>query len=188
MSGKQTDNSQLEEKILLRINSIEKIDKQEIKVLECYSGDGVIWDMVRQRTSKTIKVLRIDVKTDKVGIYLKGDNLKFIASMNLDHFDIIDLDAYGQPFEQLEIVFGKKYAGIVHVTWIMSGTFTARFPVKMMPYLNVTKAMYKKCPTLFSKDAFNNILSYLAFNGVKKIEAVKIDKKHYFWFSMAKAA
>ena len=73
-----TDNSYLEEKVQLRLDTVNLINKDEIFVLECYAGDGYIWSEVRLRTKKEIKVLRIDQKPDNKVVYLKGSNMKFI--------------------------------------------------------------------------------------------------------------
>ena len=53
----QTDNSYLEEKVQLRLDTVNMIDKDVISVLECYAGDGYIWSEVRLHTKKEIKVL-----------------------------------------------------------------------------------------------------------------------------------
>lgn len=179
------DNSHLEEKILLRLNSLEKIDKPEIKVLECFGGDGVVWGTLQKRTDKKIQTLRIDLKGDRKGVYLQGDNLKFLLTLDLTGFDIIDLDAYGMPIDQLEILFQRKYSGVVHVTWIMSGAFGSRFPRAMMEKLGLYN-IYKKVPTLLSKNPIPLMHRYFLSNGIRAIQTVDLDKKHYFWFSTKK--
>lgn len=121
----QTDNSCLEEKIILRLNSLEKIAKDTVNVLECFGGDGVIWGEVKQRTTKKINTLRIDLKEDKKGIYLKGNNLKYLASLDLKTFDIVDLDAYGSPFQQLQIIF-KPGRGALHIYTVRDGNDKSR--------------------------------------------------------------
>ena len=144
----QTDNSYLAEKVQLRIESLPK--KEVVTVLECFAGDGLIWKEVKRITKRNIKILRIDQKDDKKGIYLKGDNLKFLQSIDLDRFDIVDLDAYGSPFTQLlEIIHAKQFKGIVHCTFIQSmfGALNKR----MLFDLGYTKAMIEKIPSLFNK-------------------------------------
>lgn len=178
----QTDNSFLEEKIQLRLNSIEKMESP-IRILECFTGDGVIWDAVRQRTDKEIKILRIDIKPDRKGLYLIGDNKKFLSGFDLTTFNIIDLDAYGSPFEQLEIIFKKKYSGVIHCTFIRSGMGGMNHD--LLEYCGYTKRMIKKCPTLIMKGGFELFCQYLANNGVPRLQVISIDRKHYFWFTTA---
>lgn len=177
----QTDNSFLEEKVFLRLNSIEQIEKEEINVLECFGGDGIIWNQVQKKTKKKINTLRIDVKTDKRGIYLQGNNLKYLRSFPLFGFDIIDLDAYGSPFQQLQMVLNRHYKGIVHCTFIQSGMVMLNHD--LLEAVGYTRAMVKKCPTLFTKVGFEKICQYLAQNGVQRIQTISIDRKHYFWFN-----
>jgi hypothetical protein len=177
----QTDNSCLEEKILLRLNSIETIpEKDFINVLECFRGDGVIWSEVAARTPRKIRTLRIDLKNDKKGVYLQGNNLKYLGSMPLNGFDIIDLDAYGSPFNQLQIVFKRGYRGVVHCTFIQSGMGGVNH--ELLEFIGYSKKMVSKCPTLFSKNAFQKMCDYLQLHGIKTLQAVNIDRKHYFWF------
>lgn len=176
----QTDNSYLEEKVQLRLDTVNLIDKDVISVLECYAGDGYIWSEVRLRTKKEIKVLRIDQKPDKKGVYLKGSNMKFIKSMDFSKFDIVDLDAYGIPFEQLEVVFEKQFKGYVHVTAIQS--VMGALPYGLLEANGIPARMYKKTPILFSKHGLQKLSNYLQQHGVEKITGFFIEKKNYFWF------
>ncbi len=179
----QTDNSCLEEKVILRLNSLSEINKPTISVLECFGGDGIIWGKVKERTEKKINVLRIDVKPDKVGVYLHGNNLKYLATIDLSGFDIIDLDAYGSPFQQLEIVFRRAYKGLIHCTFIQTGMGMINHD--LLEEVGYTKAMVRKCPTLFTRKGFEVVCQYLIKNGINHIQAINIDRKHYFWFKKA---
>ena len=180
----QTDNSHLDEKVFLRLESLPK--KEVVRVLECFAGDGVIWKAVKQQTKQPIRILRIDEKTDKKGIYLKGNNLKFMMSMDLAAFDIIDLDAYGSPFKQLEILFQQRYKGIVHVTNCKQGN--ARIHYALLKELGYTESMIKKCPSLFEKKQNDTIFKWLYRRGVKKVKGFfftdSFGTKRYFWFKM----
>lgn len=155
-SNKKTDNSFTEEKVLLRLETVNLIDKQEINVLEAYAGDGVIWKKVQEQTKKNINILKIEMKGNKKGVYLKGDNSKFLPLFDFSKYDIIDLDAYGVPFNQLEVVFLKKFNGFVHVTYIQSGMGT--LPNGMLIKLGYTKEMISKCRTLFSKNGLQKMV------------------------------
>lgn len=178
---KQTDNSYLEGKVQLRLDSLQHIKKDRVTVLEAFGGDGVIWSLVKQRTEKKISILRIDKKPDKKGVYLRGDNLKFLKSIDLSSFDIIDLDAYGSPYNQLEIVFRRRYKGIVHCTYIQTGM--GQINKKLLERLGYTSRMVEKCPTLFSRQPFQKMLDYLSLNQVKEIRNVSAtDRKNYFYF------
>ena len=81
MSRVQTDNSHLREKIQLRLDNLP--DKKEIKVLDMFSGDNLIWDRIKKESGKKINVLRIEKKsTASGGLYLRGDNRKYNIDCN----------------------------------------------------------------------------------------------------------
>jgi hypothetical protein len=180
MSKHQTDNSYLAEKISLRIESLCKFGKEDINVLECFAGDGYIWEACKKNSTKKINVLRIDKKEDKKGIYLKGDNQKFISAINLSNFNIIDLDAYGSPFTMLEYIFKSNYKGCIHCTYINS--VIGRINNKMLNILGFSNQMIKKCPTLFSKHPLEKMLFYLNKRGVEDITGYFMERKNYFYF------
>lgn len=179
---KQTDNSYTDEKVKLRVDSLLLIDKEEINVLEAYAGDGVIWKLVQQQTDKKINILKIDMKENKKGVYLKGNNEKFLPLFDFSNYDIIDLDAYGVPFNQLEVVFLKKFKGVVHCTFIQSGM--GGLPNGMLFKLGYTKEMLKKIRTIFSKNGLLKMQQYLAFNDVKETYGYYFYRKNYFYFKL----
>jgi uncharacterized protein with WD repeat len=181
MSKVQTDNSYLEEKIILRMETLSNINKDKVVVLDCYSGEGLIWDEIIKRSSKKINVLRIDAKKDKKGIYLKGENMKFIKSLNLNDFDIVDLDAYGMPYFQLIELFKQKYKGFIHVTFIQS--VMGNLPNSFLFNLGYTKKMVEKCRTLFSKNGMEKMLRFLSIYGIKEVTGYFFDRKNYFYFN-----
>jgi len=181
-TNKKTDNSFIEEKVLLRLETINKINKNKITILEAYAGSGVIWNEVKKRTPKDIDILKIELKNDKKGVYLKGDNSKFIPLFDYSIYDIIDFDAYGVPYFQLKTIFLKGFKGFVHVTFIQSGM--GRLPNGMLEELGYTKNMLRKCSTLFSKNGMDKMEQYLSLHGVKNIIGYFIDRKNYFYFSI----
>jgi hypothetical protein len=177
----QTDNDaqMFEVKIELRERLIQ--DKEEYKILEAFAGDGILWDTIRKKyPNKKFNVLRIDQKPGKKGVYLKGDNTKFISSMDLSKFDIIDLDAYGSPFLQLEIIFASNYKGPVICTFIQ--TMTGALNTGFLASLGYSKAMVKKCPSLFNIQGFDKMKAYLALKGVKSVLYFSQSRKNYFSF------
>lgn len=92
-----------------------------VRVLDCYHGDGDIWDAVARVHPHAVEVvgIEIDRKRAKPGV-LTGDNRRVLASMNLSRFDMIDLDAWGTPWEQLRQVSRSNFQGTVAVTWILT--------------------------------------------------------------------
>ena len=182
----KTDNSELEAKVLLRLESLDDVAESPVRVLECYGGNGIIWEEVKSRTQRQIEILRIEKQSDRKGVYLKGDNLKFLGSIDFSDFDIVDLDAYGIPFAQLKIIFEKRFQGIVHVTAIQSAM--RPLPTGLLTESGYSKEMLKKCRTLFYKSGDDQLLGYLAKKGISKIRRYKSGRKNYFWFYLLQSA
>src|SRR5688572_25502525 len=96
-TSKKTNNSYLADKVALRVAHMPKAG--EVRVLDCYAGQGVIWRAVERLTGREIKVLGIDVnKPDELsGFRMPGDNRAYLEIIDLSRFDVVDLDAYGIP-------------------------------------------------------------------------------------------
>jgi len=84
----------------------------------------------------------------------------------LSDYDVIDLDAYGIPFEQLDIIFKSNYKGIVFYTFITVGF--GQINNKLLNKLGFTNNMLSKIKTLFNSNAFDKFIGYLYLNGIKK--------------------
>ena len=168
----KTDNSHLREKILLRQETV----KDGYNVLDCFAGTGLIWSNVKGSFS----VVSIEKEKGKNKLALCGDNVKFLKMMDLSKYHIIDLDAYGIPFAQLEVIFQKRYKGIVHVTAIQTGT--GKLPNGLLEKLGYTKKMIEKISTLFNADGFGKLKKYLYLRGVKQITGYQVGRKNYFYF------
>lgn len=63
---KKTDNSFERDKIDLRINHL---PTGEVRVLDCYTGYGLIWKGVKHLTGRDIKTLPIDIRDDDIGFH-----------------------------------------------------------------------------------------------------------------------
>jgi len=176
------DPSAYEKKIQLRLNSLERVNGGSARVLECFGGEGLLWNEVKKRSDKNIQVFSIDQKDYRKFQY-KGDSLKVLPSLDLSRFQIIDLDSYGIPFSHMEVLFRKRYTGIVHITCIQSGM--GNLPNGLLESVGYTQGMMKKCRTLLSKDGGGKFKSWLANNGVKKIECLTLERKNYFWFELS---
>ena len=172
------DLSLIEKKIELRVMSLP--DKDVVTVLEAFGGEGVLWREVKKRTSKTINILSIDVvKYKKVN--LQGNNLKFLKTLDLSKFDIIDLDSYGSPSDQLDVLQKRGYKGIVHCTFIQS--MLGRINTNILEACGYSKQMVDKCPTLFGKNGVSKILQYVnKLFGTTEVKIVSFGKKNYFYF------
>ena len=111
-----------------------------------------------------------------------GDNLKVMTSLDLKKFDIIDLDAYDIPFNQLQECFKQGFKGYIHITAIQSGM--GSLPHQMLSKIGYSKKMVQNIPTLFSHKGIEKLKNYLYLSGVQSIEGYFIDRKNYFYFKI----
>lgn len=175
----KTNNSHLEMKVNLRLNNLP--EKDNLCVLDAYAGKGLIWNTVKKRTAKKIKVLQVD-RVDHPNVDIATDNLKVLSGINLSRFDIIDLDAYGCPFAQLQILFNHNYVGKVFVTYIQ--THQGRLPNGILKQSGFTMEMINKSITLFAKNPMAVMEQYLANNGIFSYSIKYVDRKHYMCFDV----
>lgn len=167
----------LQGKINLRIESIGHL--KEVTVLELFGGEGVLWGEVKKRTGKKIEILSID-KNKYNRLQLQGDNIKFIDSLDLSIFNVIDIDAWGSPYKQLDMILNRRYNGIVHCTFIQ--TMMGSLSKDMLISLGYTKEMINKIPSIFNKNGIDKFTQYLANKGIKEINIISKDRKNYLWF------
>jgi hypothetical protein len=158
-----TDNSLLGAKVALRIKHL---PGGPVKVLDAFGGYGVVWQEVAAQTKRT-DIYRVGIDKEKRLGCVHGDNRKWLKGMTLSLFDVIDLDAYGMPFDQIEILFKRKFKGVVFFTFIQAGL--RQVVGKLLRANGITKEMEKKCDTLFGQIGWQLWLDYLANNGVKKV-------------------
>lgn len=182
MSSRQTDNDEtgFGYKVKLRAHSISKL--KNVKVLDCFAGHGWVWQSVKSLSSANINVTPLDKRDDKTAVYLKGDNLKFIKSMDLSKFDVIDLDAFGTPVKEIQALIDKNFKGIVHVTFIQS--VLGSLPRLMLTDLGYTKTMIDKCPTLFYKNGFEKLCKWLKVKGLRDILYIQLKRKTYLYCNL----
>lgn len=180
----KTDNSFFETKVKLRIDNLPA--DGDIVVLDCFSGSGKIWNRIKQELqNRNISVLGIDQKNQS-GIYLRGDNRKFLESLDLSRFDVIDCDSYGVPYKQLKTLFRKQTRSdvIIFVTFIQS--IFGRLPCRMLSDIGYSPAMIRKCPSLFNRHGFAKFKLWLSLRGVEQIKHYSTGQKHYLCFETKK--
>jgi hypothetical protein len=180
----KTDNSFLETKIRLRIDNLPDDD---VHVLDCFSGSGRIWKRIKaELPDRDIQVLSIEKKRQG-GIYLQGDNVKFLSSIDLGQFNVIDLDAWGVPYRQLKTIFARQTRPgvVVFVTFCQS--IFGRLPFGLLRDIGYSAAMIRKCPTLFNRNGFSKFRLWLAMQGIEQIKSYNRGQKHYLCFQIKKS-
>jgi len=183
----KTDNTYFNDKVAQRLRHLPK--KKNILILDAFAGHGRIWrEIKRRRPDKKIKILKIEKKAKLNGIYLKGDNVKYLENMDLSKFDVIDLDGYGVPYRQLKIVLQKmnQMNCMVFVTFIQVQLNFGSLPKKMLKELGYSDQMQKKCPTLFKINVMQKMIKFLSLYGCRKIWLKSFHKYNYFCFKIKK--
>jgi hypothetical protein len=99
--GKKTNNAKIDAKIELR----QLIDCKELSVLECFCGSGEMFNAVWK---DAFHYEGIDIKKqDDLRITHQGDCALMLKKLNLEKFNVFDIDAYGSPYECLQIIVEK---------------------------------------------------------------------------------
>jgi hypothetical protein len=178
-TDKKTFNSYLADKVWLRARNI---PKGEVNVLDCFAGKGTIWRAVQLVTGREINTLPIDTTNSDGFFYLPGDNRSFLSIIDLSRFNVVDLDAYGIPYDQLKILFDRGYKGCVFVTFIQS--LYGQMNMGLLSDLGFSEEMVKNIPTLFRKSGWSYFCEWLALHGVKTIRVRGHQRKHYLFFKM----
>lgn len=98
------NSSNLSKKIELRQKAIKLSGKEFPWILDCYCGDGRLWS---QAYNKTRNYQGIDQKipnNKEMPSPIVGNNLDILKQIDLERYDIIDLDAYGGPLRQYGLI------------------------------------------------------------------------------------
>lgn len=111
-------------------------------------GTGALWREVERRTGRRFEIVGIDTR-DMGPQTLKGDNRKFLQSLDLSRFDVVDLDAYGFPSHQLATVTRRGFRGLIFYTAI--ATAQGRIPNDVLAAYGITADMARTAPTLCSR-------------------------------------
>lgn len=141
-------------------------DKKQIKVLDAFAGEGKIWNKI-SKSNNNILLTRIEKRK---GLHLENiecGNLYWMCRNDLTQFDVIDLDDYGWPYNQLCQVFEQKYKGVVFFTAINSGLGT--LPRDMLSDLFGSVEIARKCRTMFKKSGFDMFCKWLKKKGVNEV-------------------
>lgn len=167
------------DKVGLRL-SVLPLPVKDLMVLDAFAGKGTIWKNIQKKYAGKIKITKIDVEQKTEELLLLGDNLKYLWTLPLGRYDIIDLDAYGVACNQLKILFERKYKGTVFVTFIQ--THEGILPYFVLQEIGYSLAMIKKIPSLFCKNGTTKFLHWLQVRGVKHVQLRTCGRKTYLAF------
>lgn len=92
-------------KLELRNNVLREID--QASVLDCFCGRGAMW---RGAWSKALAYAGCDERSIERGDPPRFwcDNLTLLRSIDLNRFNVFDLDAYGSPWAQMVVLATRR--------------------------------------------------------------------------------
>lgn len=183
---KKTDNHYLADKVMMRIKNSPWPNNRPLKVLDCFGGKGAVWSSVKKISGKSVERTPIDKRIDLMQFHIHGDNSRILTELDLSDYDVIDLDAYGIPADQIDIVINSNFNGVVFVTAIQ--TMHGGLPHKIIDDLKFPESIKESAPSLVARRGWDYLKEWLFLMGVKKIIHRSKNRKHYFCFTVNDAA
>jgi hypothetical protein len=92
---------------------------RKARVLDCFAGDHDIWDIANEIATQPIDVLHNDADPS-YRTQLTMTAVDALDSLDLEHFDLIDLDAWRPPVAELSVISTRQYRGVVAYTAIVN--------------------------------------------------------------------
>jgi hypothetical protein len=175
----KTDNACAASKINLRKMATAGIEN--LKVLDLFAGKNKLWSSFDCKTYYGVE------KEKGKGKNLYADNLKVIPSLDLSRFNVIDVDSYGIPANQIEALYNNptlKAGTVIIYTCITSKLSALNKTITKM--FNIDK-IYSKCPVLFNSLAVELFYGMLSEYGVEKVTEFQVKTsfdKHYGYFTI----
>lgn len=177
----KTDNASVSDKVYLR--KLATKGMKNLRVLDLFAGDNILWGGFD--TEKYYGVEKVKGK----GKNLFADNLKVIASLDLSQFNVIDVDSYGIPFNQICELY--KNSSLQDGTVIVYTCITNKMSSlnkECIEMFGLSK-MYKKSKVLFNGLARELFYAMLERFGVKEVFYYQIKEsflKDYGYFTVDK--
>lgn len=144
-------------------------------ILELYAGAGDLWKGLNVNSYK------IDANPIFNADYT-GDCISWLKKNDIYKYGLIDVDSWGSPARALDIIFTKKYNGVVVCTFCS--------PVLLNPCKILGKSYWGEAydkvskKTILAKGCDEMIINYLASKNINKINGFLSHKKCYFWFKI----
>jgi hypothetical protein len=109
-SPKTDNNAQaLKAKVDIRRRVLETVGdgKTSCSIFDAFAGSGQMYSAVWQYAGSYVGC---DLKWPRDGRFMyAGDNRRVLRAIDLKHFNVFDLDAYGSPWEQAIIVADRRH-------------------------------------------------------------------------------
>jgi hypothetical protein len=176
----KTDNDNLSKKLAIRLFAMNEVGKpktEPISVLDCFTGDALLWYYLIKESGYSIEHVGIDSLPKKGARYL-GDNRRYLHKLPIDDYDLIDIDAYGVPYAQMKILAERNYRGIVVGTFIQC--VYGGLPYAMLEDIGYSRKMVRKITKLFFFICWNKWAAFLRILGYEDVHVFHCTHKHYF--------
>lgn len=156
-------------KVSLRLKAIDGLKTAE--VLDCYHGDGLIWQSVaKRRDGITVTGIEMNESGSPFFCY-KGNNLEIIDTIDLSPFNVIDLDAYTNPVNLMNKILPRlDKPTVIIYTFCMNRL--SGIPGNLSMFSNIQKKA-KTITNKFLDDCWKN---YLFSNGVEQFHEVRLNE------------
>lgn len=173
-------SSHFNEKIWIREEALRNVEKAN--VLDCFHGEGKLWGYLCETQKNIDSVTGIEIKKLKSKFPVIHDNNEnALKEIILDKYNVFDLDAYGYPVKQMDILFKriKKESVIIYTICISP---LAKIPEAM----NVAKDITDICKTIITRFSYEMFVNYLYRHGIQEYHEYcfenKSIKKYYGYF------
>lgn len=157
-------------------------NESALRVLDAFGGFGLCWAAVRRLSGRPVARVAIDRRIDLTDLHNHGDNLKILRGMDLTEFGVIDLDAYGIPADQIDLILGSSFRGVVFATVIQS--MNGMMPNIICDQLRLPDGINQKAPSLVSRRGWDYFKAWMAMRGVSMIVSRSWNRKHYLAFGV----
>lgn len=101
----KTDNASLASKVALRRWLLGEMGITRVRVLDACAGAGRIWTAMAEHV-EIERWIRCDIKPRQPGT-LRLSAAEAMNVMTLDHFNVIDIDPYGEPWDAYHVALRR---------------------------------------------------------------------------------
>lgn len=172
-------SSHFPEKVRLREFALRETGKKHVNVLDCFHAEGRIWETIKRRNPKIdISIIGIEKERSKKSqsFVFYGDNIKVIKSIDLSTYDLIDLDAYGCCWKQMDAIYANGTVNpgtsIVYTHIGIQQAGASRGVYKLLGLESISK----KCPSILHPVA--KLREYL--HGALSAKGIESTKEYVF--------
>lgn len=173
----KTDNKSVGNKIFIRKQAISRLS--EVNVLDLFGGNNTLWKNIT-----TNRYFGVEIEKDK-GSNLCANSHKILGSLDLQKYNVIDVDSYGISFDIYKKLLADKRVknGTIIIYTAITNEFT-KIQNEAKDMFGF-KRFYSKAPSLFNARAIEFFYEFLALNGVTQITYYAVCDhftKHYGYF------